>query len=381
MNKLLSLLSILGLALLSFFSFSTKVLAGEIVISGNGDQSVNSAEVNIQNEQTIVQENVANIENNVDINANTGGNEANGNNGDASVETGDIKVTEEIENNVNESSVEAGCCETDEETSLVISGNASDSQNNISSDLNSLTNVYVNQIANITNNISGFANSGGNSANDNSGNVLIDTGSITVHELIKNSGINVTNVEATIAQINLIAKILNNGANSTSEINADFNNNLETIIENIANIENNSFWNLVTGENEANGNLGDVSITTGDILFISTIINEDINKSKVKVKCGCPEDGDDGPKDNGEEPPPPPPPDKKDDNPPPPPSNNCCPSPPSQGGDALGAALGALLPDTGGNWLLLMTILAGILFALGWYLRLHPGVAPNKKYI
>lgn len=376
MNKLLTLLSLLGLALLSIFSFSTRALAGEIVISGNGDQSVSSADVNIQNEQTVVQSNEANIENNVDINANTGGNELNGNSGDGSIETGNINITEEIENNVNESSVDAGCCEMDEETSLVISGNASDSQNNISSDLNSLTNVYVNQIANITNNISGFANSGGNSANNNNGNVSIDTGNITVHELIKNSGINVTDVEATIAQINLIAKILNNGANSENEIYADFNNNLETIIENIANIENNSFWNLVTGENEANGNLGDVSITTGDILFISKIINEDINKSKVKVKCGCPEeDGDDGPKDNGEKPPPP---DKKDDKPPDPkPTSNCCPSPPSQGGDVLGAALGALLPDTGSNWLLLMTILCGILFALGWYLRLHPGVAPN----
>ena len=144
-------------------------------------------------------------------------------------------------------------------------------------------------------------------------------------------------------------------------------------VNNSANIVNNSRWDLNTGKNEANGNVGDVSITTGDIVFNSTIENSKINVGLVDIEC-CEDEEDDedkpGPDDNPRPPDPPLKPTS------PPCVQNCGSSnPTSQGGPN-----GEVLPVTGSASLLFLAIANIVMFFMGWYLRLRSGRSPNIAY-
>lgn len=84
---------------------------GEVIAvnSGNGAGSTNSSQANVTNNQTIVQENTANIVNNVNLSANTGGNTANKNTGgNTDIKTGDANVVANIVNFVNNNIVGDG---------------------------------------------------------------------------------------------------------------------------------------------------------------------------------------------------------------------------------------------------------------------------------
>ena len=160
-------------------------------------------------------------------------------------------------------------------------------------------------------------------------------------------------------------------------------------IDNKVDILNTALWNLITGKNQADNNTGgDVSVLTGDINFITEIINDPINTEAGIIDC-C--------KDEGTVNPPTPP----DDNPPnggppvqppqqPQPPQPIDQSPPSGGpgpsfsspsdGQVLGAmTTGQILPATGVSWTLIMSLLSLIMFMLGLYLRLHPGQDPGKN--
>ncbi len=355
------------------------IYAEEITVSGNGDGSSSNINVNVSSSTNVAQDNSADINNNVDINADTGNNSANDNSGgDTSITTGDINIDSNIENSgINQSSVDVGCCQAD--VDLNISGNGENSTNYINySENNSKegggTNILVNNSANITNNVSGSANTGYNEASNNTGgNVSITTGSIRVVDVIKNKSVNVYEVNAPGGNgADVSISIKDNGSGSSNSI--EFSNNSKTIIDinNSANIVNNSKWDLNTGKNKANGNTGgDVSITTGDIVFRSTIENTEINVGIVDIECCEEDEGGPGPDDN---PPPVVPP------PPPPTSSpcvqNCNPgsssNPSSQGGPG-----GEVLPVTGSASLLFLAIANILMFFLGGYLRLRSGRSPN----
>lgn len=77
---------------------------GSITIANenNGSNSQNQNSVNQESDSTIVQNNNANLQNNIQVNANTGGNEASRNTGgDTSIETGDANILVNLINFVN----------------------------------------------------------------------------------------------------------------------------------------------------------------------------------------------------------------------------------------------------------------------------------------
>jgi hypothetical protein len=81
-------------------------------ISGNGADSDNEINFNLDDSLTIVSNNSADIENNSNWDLNTGKNDANNNTGgDVSIETGDITFDSVIENNANVNIVDVDCCE------------------------------------------------------------------------------------------------------------------------------------------------------------------------------------------------------------------------------------------------------------------------------
>ena len=278
-------LVVLLLALNVFSANLFSANAYEFVITGNGDGSSNEITAEVVQETVVVQSNDANISNEVDASADTGGNEASQNNGDVSIETGDIQAAVEIENSANTSVVDIGeCCPDD--TSVVVSNNGSGSSSNVNLSTSDTTNVQINQVANIDNSVSGAANTGENKANNKSGNVEIDTGSIYAISNIINGPVNLHSVSVGGDGISTQVKVSGNAADSINKVvsNLNFSNNV--FVNNLFNLRNNINWDLNSGKNNANGNLGDISIKTGDITLISLIENIG-NIGKVNIEGCC----------------------------------------------------------------------------------------------
>jgi hypothetical protein len=96
------------------------VITHEMVLKifGNGKGSVNSLEFNYDDSKTYSSNNLANIYNNAVHNLNTGENSANGNNGDVSILSGDVKSVISITNdgiNSNTVVIDCGCIPKPEE--------------------------------------------------------------------------------------------------------------------------------------------------------------------------------------------------------------------------------------------------------------------------
>ena len=166
----------------------------EITISGNGENSQNSVDLTQTQGTDITINQDADIFNKVEGSANTGENTANGNNGNVSIQTGDIHVSGGIENGpINVHNVSASV--PGQELSLKISGNGAGSSNNLTLSIFDPTNVFINSNADIDNFVHWDLNTGGNVANGNNGDVSIVTGDIFFDFLIKNGPINVGEVD------------------------------------------------------------------------------------------------------------------------------------------------------------------------------------------
>ena len=351
------------------------VSADEISVTGNGEGSTNNVNISQSNTNQTQQQNTAEINNNVDVNADTGNNTANENSGgETNITTGDVSASSQIINaGINQSSVEVGCCQGS--TDIDISGNGSDSNNSVGYSQNSNTNITINNNANVNNSVNGNANTGYNSANQNNGNVSISTGNIKATDVIKNNSINIYEVDATSGTGGSVyISVDGNGADSNNSVKFANPNSVNININSSANIVNNSNWDLNTGRNEANQNNGDVNITTGDIVFQSTIENTDVNIGLVDVDCCELPKG--GPKEPPIDvlPPPPPPPVN------PGPNNNGCTSNCGGTNPSVGSVLGEILPVTG-NYSMLLFLIGNIsMLFLGGYLRLRSGRSPNYLF-
>ncbi len=361
---------LLGLLSLALFTNPYLAYADDISVTGNSDGSTNNVNISQSNNNTNSQQNTAQINNNVEVNANTGGNTANENNGgETNITTGDVNASTTIINaGINQSYAENNCCQGD--LAMNISGNGSGSNNGISYSSNVNNNVSVNNNAIITNNVNGYANTGYNTANKNSGDVTINTGSIKVVDTIKNNSINIQEVHTSNGTPgNVSIKIANNALDSDNNVTLNNDSSVQISVENSANIVNNSNWELNTGGNEANKNSGDVEITTGDILLATTIENTDVNVGLVDVDCcnddpTTPPDGTPPPTTNTN----------------PGPTNNSNPGPTGGTSSNGGSVLGAILPVTGDYFMILMMIGNIALFFLGGYLRLRSGRSPNYLF-
>lgn len=351
-------------AIAPFFGLVTRVYAEEIVISGNGNESASAVQSNQNTSVNTSQDNTASVQNTVAVTANTGNNTANNNtNGDTAITTGDIAITEEITNNTNASVVANGECCQGEPGQISLSNNGSGSTNNVSRGSSSNMNVTVNNSATITNSVNGYASTGNNTANNNSGNVSLKTGDIWVKEkIITNANLSYISASSPLNK-NYILTISGNGSDSINTISDNSDSDIVIAVNNTAHIFNSSFWNLITGNNNANDNNGDVAIETGDIDFESTITNN-TNLSVVLVTC-C----------NKEEKPEPIVPPEKPVSPKS--DNNSAQGASASSGSSNGSSTpGSSLPSTGNMWFFLALVanIAALLY--GTYLRLRSGRSP-----
>lgn len=353
------------------FLFTGSALADEYIISGNGSGSDNSIQATSSTTNTVDQSNNANVNNNVAANADTGNNTASSNTGDTTIATGNATSTTNVVNQgINTNTVDNSCGCPQNPLSINISGNGSNSVNTVDLGVNNSSSAYQSNSAQIINNILNNANTGYNTASLNGGDVTINTGNALAIAGIKNKNINFGNASIGSVLGMLSVSVSGNGDGSINLVKLLFDNTITNETKNIAVIFNNVINNANTGGNVASSNNGSVLIATGNAVSVVDIANENINGSTA-VLCACKITP---PPPNGDGEPPVNPPATN------PPGNNGGSSVSSSAGQVLGAAIGAILPATGGYWMLLMSILCLTLFLLGGYLRFGSGISPPFKY-
>lgn len=179
--------------------------------SKTGADSTNESSVGLQRISNISQNNEANINNSMVINANTGGNDADKNTGSSSTITGEVNVEAQVMNVANNNLVGTG-----EEVWWV---------------------VVVNEAGKWVGKIMGA---------DDEGNVAV---------------------------VDTIALNDDTGAGSNNQANVNQSSEIDITQNNTANVANNVVINADTGHNSASANTGNGSISTGDVNVYSNVIN------------------------------------------------------------------------------------------------------------
>jgi hypothetical protein len=276
------------------FSTALPALGVTIELSGNGVDSYNKADVELESETYVNQTNTANITNDVYAVSDSGNNDANRNTGgDVSIDTGSAGTLVNLDTTANSNVAEVdGCCAPD--VDVKISGNGDDSYNKVELDVNEDQKdpaIYVGQsnLANVSNYVDAYAKTGYNDAKSNTGgDVEILTGNALTGVDIKNllnSNSAIVGGEGGAPSIS--AQILGNGVDSYNKIDLDFEHEILVMQDNTANLTNDVFAKSVSGFNDANRNTGGgVSIDTGDAVTDVSIDNM-ANFNWADVDCGC----------------------------------------------------------------------------------------------
>ena len=263
-------------------------------ITGNGANSNNGVQLNQGTTTAVNQGNNANVYNNVDEDAKTGGNDAYSNTGgDVTIMTGNAKVDANVSTtaNVNAAHVGSSLGENNPSAAFVISGNGAGSDNYITAALAKLTAVNQTNNAYVNNDVDANAKTGGNDAGFNTGgDTAIVTGNATVNADVDNSvNFNFADVDCGCTW-DVLAKIAGNGAEAGEDDWWDWWNTPDNIITlslysvqavgqgNGANLNNDlTDLDAKTGYNDAESNTsevdGDPAIMTGNATVNSGVSN------------------------------------------------------------------------------------------------------------
>jgi len=150
-------------------------------------------------------------------------------------------------------------------TTLQVTGNGSDSTSNVNFTQNRNVSVVQNNDAKINNNVDVKANTGDNSADDNTGgDVNVKTGEskveIEVSNLLNKNAASVDCCETGDVEV----KVSGNGSDSDNKVGLDLGGKKEIFQNNKADVKNDVKVKQETGDNNANDNTGgDIKIETG----------------------------------------------------------------------------------------------------------------------
>lgn len=153
--------------------------------TGNGAQSTNQALVDSKQTAEVIQENSAQVENNVQQNLNTGRNQGNQNVGDVKIDTGQIKSSTNLDNSGNNNFAKV-VLPIIGEIKALNQGNGVESYNETKINLDQTINLQQQSSTKLKNNVAVEANTGDNHCNKNVGDCQIVTGEIEVTVEINN---------------------------------------------------------------------------------------------------------------------------------------------------------------------------------------------------
>lgn len=283
--------------------------------TNTGADSYNESTTNTKNSTNTDINNVANIDNLVDGNSNTGNNNTNSNTGDGVISTGNSTLAGNIQTTANTVSVGSiGSCtitggcgtvsikdlEAANDTTGAGSFNIADNQANNDS------NLGINNDADLYNFVNFHGNTGSNTADKNTGDGSITTGDANIifnlinflnNVFLGGSGellIGIVNIFGTL-EGNIVLQGINEegagtsglgsellagnsttGAGSENTTSNSATNTTNTDLTNIASVQNNVKLDGNTGENDASKNTGSGIVETGNInsnLNVATVAN------------------------------------------------------------------------------------------------------------
>ena len=162
-----------------------------------------------------------------------------------------------------------------DEISISLSGNGTGSTSDATVTVTSNTNVEQTNTADVVNSIGINANTGDNTANNNTGgDTSITTGDISQNvDVLNVANTNGTNEGASYSQETNVS-ISDNGSGSTNNVTVNLTNDKNVDQNNSADIENNVNLDANTGGNSASGNSGgSVNISTGGVDQSTNITN------------------------------------------------------------------------------------------------------------
>lgn len=385
MNKILRNISYILSTLIVLFVVVQKAQADEVQIRANGAASTSNAIASSTTQNNVTQTNNSQVNNSVTTNTTTGNNSANNNTGGSTaISSGNSTANTTINNSANSASTTLSCCSTGTGTTEKITANGSDSQNSTGATTNSQSTVTINNNFTGVTAIQENLNTGGNSANNNSGSVSIVTGAIKNTITVMSGPVNSASVSVPDTTGSGTAiKVAGNGEGSQNTASATVDTSNQVTVTSRSNITNDVQGSFTTGNNSANNNFGTVDIATGDVISETRLVNGPINVTGSDVVC-CNQFAQIPPNQNSS----PNLPTTNTNQPATAPttttvssSSTTSPSPSSSGGGGvLGISTANLLPVTGNNWFFFAMIANVVMLFLGSYLRLHSGRAPNFAY-
>ena len=163
------------------------------MITGNGSDTDNLIDLDLDSWMYLVQGNAAGVLNDVYAKSSTGGNDADDNTGgEVEIETGDAEATVEVDNAVNFNWADADCGCLLEDLLAKIAGNGTYSDNKIEADMDSGLLVEQENEGGLNNELDAKAKTGYNDAEDNTGtpgdDPSIQTGDAETEVVVENSG-------------------------------------------------------------------------------------------------------------------------------------------------------------------------------------------------
>lgn len=265
-----------------------------IQVSGNGYDSNNTVDFKTETSTVVTQSNSVQVKNNINQDANTGGNTVAKNTGaDIDVETGSVTQSADVKTVAggNSASVEACGCELDLE--VVIAKNGADSKNKVDFDVESNTALFQDNNVNVENKVKQDADTGKNDIEKNTGgDISLKTGDVDQETTLHTeAGMNLANIDSGKGGVNLELAIVENGADSYNKIDLDLDVETEVVQENSVRVKNNVDQDADTGDNDIEENTGgDIDVVTGDVEQVIDVWNS-AGYNALEVDGCCELDG------------------------------------------------------------------------------------------
>lgn len=171
---------------------------------------------------------------------------------------------------------------------ITISGNGSTSTNEVANATTQTSTVQQSNNLSATNTVQTSADTGNNSASDNTGgDTSITTGDVQTDVSVTNEGnISTATVNNCCQTSDSQAVISGNGSQSTNTINTTNTNTNTVTVNNTATIRNTITGYANTGNNTANDNTyGTVTITTGNIAVSENIKTGPLNSNNTAINA------------------------------------------------------------------------------------------------
>lgn len=268
------------------------IAATTLTISGNGAGSDNDVTYTTTNSTVVVQENNAEVNNEVSANSNTGGNNADSNvGGEVVIDTGDASTDVAVVNDLNSNEANVDCCDQGD-TTVDISMNGEGSDNDVNLNNSSVTDVFQDNDAEVDNKVDADSTTGNNNADSNvGGDVSIDTGkadtTVEVYNTANTNSALIGGAGEGEGSGLVDVRIVGNGPNSDNDVELALTDVITVVQENDADVDNEAEADADTGNNNADSNVGgSVILDTGDAT-VKAVADTAVNFNYADADCGC----------------------------------------------------------------------------------------------